>query len=188
MDSPHNVTRLLLDLKRGNAAAFERLMPIVYSELHSIARGYIHKERSDLTLQATGLVHEAYLKLVGNEHIDWKGRAHFFRAAAQAMRRILVDYARARNAAKRDPGQRVTLSDDAAVADCPGGVDVVALDRALNGLAQLDPRKSSLVELRYFGGLTLEDTAKALGISLATVKRDWVMAKAWLYNELASEN
>jgi RNA polymerase sigma factor (TIGR02999 family) len=179
-------TGLLIDSSRGDKASFKKLMPIVYAELRRLARQYLRRERKGNTLQTTGLVHEAYLKLIGGVDIQWQGRAHFFRAAAQAMRRILVDHARSRQAAKRDAGERVTLTEDLGAAS-DSNLDVLALDQALEALSRLDERKGAIVELRYFAGLSVEATGEALGISPATVKREWVLAKGWLYNELSAK-
>ena len=183
-DAPSDVTELLIAAQGGSPDAVSRLMPVVYEELRGLAAGYLRSERADHTLQTTGLVHEAYLKLVDQKRTTWKNRSHFFGIAAQAMRRILVDHARRRLAAKRDGGRPVTLDDE--VAGIPGDTDeVLAVDEALERLAALDPRQSLIVELRYFAGLSVEETAEALEISPATVKRDWTSAKAWLQRELA---
>ena len=184
--SPDAVTELLIAAQGGSPDAVSRLMPIVYAELRTLAAGYLRSERADHTLQTTGLVHEAYLKLVDQKRTSWKNRSHFFGIAAQAMRRILVDHARKRRAAKRDGGHPITLDDEV-----PGvAVDtdeVLAVDEALERLAALDPRQARIVELRYFAGASIEQTAEALEISPATVKRDWLSAKAWLQRELAGE-
>jgi len=181
--SPQQLTGLLIDWSRGNQGAFEKLMPVIYEELRVLAHQYLGHERKAYTLQTTALVHEAYVKLVGQENVQWQGRAHFFRASAQAMRRILVDHARSLRTAKRDRGEDVPL-DEQVAESVPANVDLVSLDGVLEGLAKLDPRKASIVELRYFGGLTMEDIADVLGLSLATIKREWVLAKAWLYKQL----
>jgi len=184
MTSPHEITRLLADWSSGDRQALERLTPLVYDELRRLAGHYLRRERPGHTLQSTALVHEAYLKLVGQNNVRWQNRAHFFGIAAQIIRRILVDYARARDADKRGAGAE-KLSLDEAIA-LPGGpdLDLVALDDALETLARIDPRQARLVELRFFAGLTLEETAEVLQMSLATAKRDWVSAKAWLAREL----
>jgi RNA polymerase sigma factor (TIGR02999 family) len=184
---PRQLTGLLLDWSRGDAAAFQKLMPIVYREMRRLARRYLRDERVAGTMQTTGLVHEAYCRMVDQDHVEWQGRAHFFRAAAQAMRRILVDHARKRAAEKRDFGQQVTLT--AASGESESGerdqnLDVVALDKALATLAGLDERKASIVELRYFAGLSVQMTAEVLGISPGTVKREWGLARLWLFNQL----
>ncbi|MBI1762344.1 MAG: sigma-70 family RNA polymerase sigma factor [Acidobacteria bacterium] len=182
--APTQVTQLLRDWRNGDQAAFERLLPLVYDELRRLAGHYLRGERRGHTLQSAALVHEAYLQLLGQE-IDWQGRAHFLGVAAQAMRRVLVDYARSRNYQKRG-GQAVHVEIEAAatVALTQAG-ELVALDDALQGLEKLDPRKSRVVELRYFGGLSVEETAEVLGISVPTVVRDWNTAKAWLRREMS---
>lgn len=183
-----DVTGLLLAWGTGDAGAGERLLPAVYDELRRQAGRAMRREGDAHTLQATALVHEAYLRLVDQNRVAWRNRAHFFAIAAQMMRRVLVDHARTRLAAKRG-GQlhRVTLGDVGAGAEQgDGDVDLLALHDALDQLAVLDPRQARLVELRYFGGLGIEETAEALGVSPATVKRDWAVARAWLRRELAS--
>ncbi len=181
------VTRLLVQWKDGDREALEELTPIVYSELRRLARHYMSGERGDHLLQTTALVHEAYLKLVGLD-VKWQGRVHFFAIAARLMRRVLVDYARERNAEKRGGGVVVLALDEARVAGAGGArPDVLALDAALEKLAALDERQSRAVELRFFGGLTLEETAEVLGVSRATAARDLQVAKAWLGRELAGE-
>jgi RNA polymerase sigma factor (TIGR02999 family) len=162
-------------------------MPLVYDELRRLAHHYLRQERSDHTLQSTALVHEAYLRLAGQNPPQWQNRAHFFGIAAHIMRQILVEYARGRGAAKRG-GSACRLTLDAAVAlPQQVDVDVVELDKALTGLAELDAQQSRIVELRFFAGLTIEDTSEVLGISPATVKRDWVTARAWLYRAMTGE-
>ena len=179
----HDVTRLLFDLQQGKDGAADQLVPLVYSELHDLAVHYMRGERDDHTLQPTALVHEAYMRLVDQRNASWQNRSHFFGIAAQAMRRILVDHARRKRAAKREGGNRVTL--DESVAEAPQrSVDLIALDDALNKLAALDPRQARVVELRFFGGLDIEQTAESLGISPATVKRDWTFARAFLQREM----
>jgi RNA polymerase sigma factor (TIGR02999 family) len=181
---PHEVTQLLIDWRNGDQGALAHLMPLVYDELRQIAARSLRRERPDYTLQATALVHEAYLRLVDQRQAQWQNRAHFFGIAAQVMRRLLVDYARRQHAAKRG-GAAPKISLDEARREAAGrGADVVALDEALTALAALDPQQSRIVELRFFGGLTIEETAEVIGVSPATVKRDWSMAKAWLYREL----
>jgi RNA polymerase sigma factor (TIGR02999 family) len=188
--STHTVTDLLRAWGAGDPAALDELLPLVYDELRRQARRYMRAQPSGHTLQTTALVHEAYLRLVGQSHVEWKGRAHFFGVAAKAMRSILVDHARARRAAKRGGAARAVTLDEAgevatAVAGTQSRVDVLALDEALARLAELDSRKSRLVELRYFGGLGIEEAAAVLGVSPATVKRDWTTARAWLRRELS---
>jgi RNA polymerase sigma factor (TIGR02999 family) len=184
-DAPQQVTSLLAQWRAGDAAALESLIPLVYAELHRIAHGYLRGERRGHTLQSTALVNEAYLRLAAQEPGQINNRAHFVRVAAHVMRQILVDYARAQHAAKRDGGRRVELDESLhplQLAD----IDVVALDEALNALARLDPDQAQIVEMRFFGGLSVEDTATALGVSAATVKREWASARAWLSRELAA--
>ena len=162
-------------------------MPLVYEELRRLAHHYLRKERADHTLQSTALVHEAYLRLAGHNPPQWQNRAHFFGIAAHIMRQILVEYARGRNADKRG-GNAVTLTLDDAVAISQGmNADVVALDKALTELSDLDAQQGRIVELRFFAGLTIEDTSEVLGISPATVKRDWVTARAWLFRAMTGE-
>jgi len=184
---PPDVTGLLLAWGTGDAAAAERLLPVVYEELRQQAGRAMRREGDAHTLQATALVHEAYLRLVDQQRVQWRNRSHFFAIAAQMMRRVLVDHARTRLAAKRGGElQRVTLGDvGAGAADAGGDMDVLALHEALEQLALLDPRQARLVELRYFGGLGIEETAEALEVSPATVKRDWAIARAWLRRALA---
>ena len=184
-----DVTSLLLAWRRGDADASEQLLRIVYEEMHRQAARAMRREESAHTLQATALVHEAYLRLVDQRRVEWRNRAHFFGVAAQLMRRILVDHARARQAAKRGGGQRaISLVDVVASAhdseSDASAIEVLALHEALERLAVLDPLQARLVELRYFSGLNIEETAEALDISPATVKREWVIARAWLRREV----
>lgn len=182
---PAAVTELLHRWSDGDAAALEALMPLVYAELRRIARREIASGH-DQTLQPTALVHEAYIRLTRGEHVQWQGRSHFFAVACKAMRQVLVDHARRRDALKRGGGN-VTIALDAEIAwSTPAGVDVIALDGALERLAALHPVQSRIVELRFFGGLTLEEVAALLESSEATVKRKWRMARAWLYRELTA--
>ena len=175
---------MLADWNRGDHNAAERLMPLVYDELRRLARQYLQRERSDHTLQATGLVHEAYLRLVDQSSMSWQNRAHFFAVAAQVMRRILVDHARAHRAEKRG-GEREKIAFDEALAPSDEkAVDLIALDDALHDLGQFDPRQSRIVELRFFGGLTNEEIGEVLEISPRTIKREWRLAKAWLRREI----
>ncbi|MGH9841284.1 MAG: sigma-70 family RNA polymerase sigma factor [Blastocatellia bacterium] len=184
MDTAPNVTQLLLAWSEGDREALEELTPLVYEELKKIAEGYLRRERADHTLQPTALAHEAYIKLIDQQHVRWQNRAHFYGIAAQAMRRILVDHARARLAGKRGSGGAVVSLDEAVDISDERASQLLALDEALKTLAELDPQNSRVVELKYFGGMTLEETAEVLGISRATVIREWKMAKAWLYGEL----
>ena len=186
MSTPsQNITKLLVDWRNGDQEALDQLMPLVYDELRRMANHYMRNERKGHTLQTSALVNEAYLRLVDHENIDWQNRSHFFGLAAQAMRRILVDHARSRNYQKRGGNaERVSLDEAANFAE-ERATELIALDEALQELAKLDPRKSRIVEMRYFGGLTGEETAEVLGISTATVARDWETAKAWLLRELS---
>src|SRR6187549_1989990 len=175
--SPQQVTKLLVDWSNGNQEALEQLTPLVYGELRRLAGRYLRRERSDHTLQSTALVHEAYLKLVDQKTVRWQNRAHFFGVAAQSIRHILVDHARGHKAAKRGAGAAKLSLDEAIGVPEKREVDVLALDESLERLASLDPQQGQIVELRFFGGLSIEETAEVLKISPATVKRDWVMAK-----------
>jgi RNA polymerase sigma factor (TIGR02999 family) len=183
--SSQNITKLLLDWRNGDGEALDRLMPLVYEELRRMANNYLRNERKGHTLQTAALVNEAYLRLVDHENIAWQNRAHFFGVAAQAMRRILVDHARTRNYQKRGgAAQRVSLDEAATLAE-GRPAELIALDEALDELAKLDERKCRVVELRYFGGLSIEETAEALGVSIPTVTRDWNTAKVWLMREMS---
>jgi len=182
--SAHHVTQLLQDWSQGKDAALEELLPLVHQELRRLARRYMFGERPGHTLQATALVNEAYLRLVNSRQVNWQNRAHFFAISAQLMRRILVDYARARGYQKRGGGiPKVTL-DEALMGLEEKRRDLVALDDALKTLAGVDPRKSKVIELRFFGGLSVEETAEVLKVSPETVLRDWRLAKAWLTREM----
>jgi RNA polymerase sigma-70 factor, ECF subfamily len=183
-DEPGEVTRLLLDLRAGDREAERKLVDVVYGELHRIAARYIRRERPDHTLQATALVNEAYVRLVDQRDKDWQNRAHFFGVAAQVMRRVLVDHARSQNTAKRGGEIQVVTLDDALPASPARSDNLIALDEALSRLAQIDSRQARIVELRFFGGLTESESAEVLGVSSRTIKRDWSVAKAWLYSEL----
>ena len=181
----HRVTELLREWTGGRPAALDELLPYVYDDLRRRAARYLRHERINHTLQTTALVHEAYLRLVDQESVQWKDRAHFFAVAAQAMRRILVDHAKHKNRAKRGgPGPDLQLDGEFEIAAAEPGVDIQALDEALSRLAAFDPEQERLVELRYFAGLSLEETAEAMNISRATAAREWLMAKAWLHREL----
>ena len=181
------VTDLLAQWRAGDEESLRRLVPLVYDELRRLAHYHLRRERPDHTLQTTALVHEAYLSLIRQEPIDFENRAHFFAICANLMRQILVQYARRQKAAKRDGGCKITL-DDATFLPQRRGVELIALDDALNGLAKLDPQQSRIVELRFFGGLSIEETSEALGMSPATVKRHWITAKLWLYDEISEAN
>lgn len=181
------ITERLIAWNSGDTAALDEVISAVYKELRRMADRYLRLERPDHTLQPTALVHEAYLRLVDQTQVNWQNRAHFFGVAAQMMRRILVDHARTKQRAKRGgPAKRLALDE---VADLSQGrpVDLVALDEALEGLTEIDPRKSRVVELRFFGGLSVEETSEVLNVSPQTVMRDWKLAKAWLYQEIKSE-
>ena len=197
-----SVTRLLVDWSQGDEKALGDLMPLVYAELRRLAQSHLRRERPNHTLQRTALVHEAFLRLVNQREVEWQGRAHFLGLASRLMRRILVDHARSRLTAKRGDGaENLSFDEELTPADADGNhepdageqlfapdeakVDLVALDDALNHLQDMDAQQGKIVELRFFGGLTIEETAQVLGISVATVKRDWAVAKAWLHRELA---
>jgi RNA polymerase sigma factor (TIGR02999 family) len=183
-DAPPDVTTLLRAWNDGKPGALDALMPIVYGELHRLARATLRGERPDHTLQATALVNEAYVRLVGQTRMKWQNRAQFFGTAAQFMRRILVDHARDRLAAKRGAGAPRVELDEAILATSERGIDLLALDAALERLERLDARQSRLVVLRFFGGLTIDEAAAVLEISTATAKREWVTARMWLRREL----
>lgn len=188
MEKPSDVTQLLLKWSQGDQGALENLLPLVYRELHRIAHRYLSRERGEHTLQTTALVHEAYLKLIDQTRVQWQNRAHFFGIAAQAMRRILVDNARQRLAGKRGSGaEKISIDDGVIDVSDERASNLIELDFALKKLAEMDPQKSRLVELRYFGGLSLEETAEVLGVSRPTVIRQWRLAKAWLYKEIAGD-
>jgi RNA polymerase sigma factor (TIGR02999 family) len=185
-ESSNAVTELLVRWRDGDREALDTLMPLVYAELRRLAQHYLRSERTDHTLQGTALVHEAYLRLAGQSPPQWQNRAHFFGIAAHIMRQILVEHARANSAAKRGGKNASKLTLDAAFEiQQKTDVDVIALDEALDRLSALDPQQSRIVELRFFAGLTIEDTAEVIGISPATVKRDWTSARAWLHREIA---
>ncbi|MBX9601649.1 MAG: sigma-70 family RNA polymerase sigma factor [Bryobacteraceae bacterium] len=187
MDHSGEVTRLLVDFGKGDKDAINRLLPLVYDELHRLARLYFRRERGEHTLQPTALVHEAYIRLV-DQRARMESRGHFLAVAATQMRRILLDYARRRRAARRGgDGQRVLLEDAMAISE-QKPLDVIALDAALVKLAALDPNQARMVELRFFGGLSVEETADVLGCSPATVKRSWNSARAWLHREISKED
>ena len=183
-----DVTALLVEIANGNQAAQEKLVPLVYDQLKKLARRYMRRERADHTLQTTALVHEAYLKLVGQHSPHWQGRAQFYGIAAQLMRRILIDHAR-RHLREKRGGSQVILPLEEGLAFTPEhSEDLLKLDEALDRLSKLDPRQSRIVELRFFGGLSVEETSRFLNVSPITVKRDWAVAKVWLYGELRPGN
>jgi RNA polymerase sigma-70 factor (ECF subfamily) len=186
--NPNNVTQLLVELTDGKTQVLERLLPIVYGELRVLANNYLRRERADHTLQPTALVHEAYLKLVDQKNVQWQNRAHFFGVAANIMRRILVDHARKHNADKRGGEfSKEQLEEALIVVSNEKSFELLALDDALEELAKVDPQKSRIVELRYFGGLSVEETAEVMGVSEITVKRHWKMAKAWLFGQISRQ-
>jgi len=184
--SPHVVTRLLVDWGNGDQQALEKLTPLVYQELKRLAARYLRRERREHTLQSTALVHEAWLRLIDQKQVQWQNRAQFFGIAAEMIRRILIDHARNRQAAKRGDGAIKLSLDDALATPNRRDLELVALDDALHDLAKLDPQQGRLVELRFFAGLSIEESAEVLGVSPATVKREWTTAKAWLYRELSA--
>ena len=180
-----DTTRLLRDIREGDENAAERLVPLIYEDLRALAARYMRNEPPDHTLQPTALVHEAFLRLVDTDRVEWRTRAHFLAIAARTMRRILVDHARRRRAVKRGGGRKVTLVEGLAFSE-PRPLDLVALDDALAKLGGIDERQCSVVELRFFGGLAVEEIAEVLHVSTATVKRDWRFARAWLLRELSA--
>ena len=182
-----NLTGLLIEWREGDETALDKLTPLVYDELRRIAHRYVQRERDGHTLQTTALVNEAYLRLAGQQKIEWQSRAHFFAVTAQVMRHVLIDHARRRHYVKHGGALQQVSIEDAAMMSHQRAAELVALDEALNELAQLDPRKSRVVELRYFGGLSLEETAEVLEVSLMTVRRDWRAAKAWLYKAVSGD-
>jgi RNA polymerase sigma-70 factor (ECF subfamily) len=183
--NPEEITQLLIKLSNGNRDAVDQLLPLIYGELKRLAANYLRRERSGHTLQPTALVHEAYLKLVDINQVNWQNRAHFLGVAANQMRRILIDYARQHNAEKRGNDFQIIALNENIDKAAEQSMELVALDDALNELAKMDPVKAKIVELRYFGGLTTEETAEVLGVSAITVKRHWRMTKAWLYGEMS---
>ena len=182
--SPQEITQLLVAWSQGDQAALETLTPLVYQELHRLAHRYLGRERPGHTLQTTALVHEAYLRLIDRQQVEWQNRAHFFAISAQLMRRILVDFARTRRYRKRGGGAQQVTFDEAAVVAPERSADFIALDDALMELSKLDERQARVVELRFFGGLTIEETAEVLKVAPITVRRDWSLAQPWLLREL----
>jgi len=182
-ESSGDLTKLLSEVAKGDKVAASQLVPLVYSQMRRLAAAYMRRERENHTLQATALVHEAYLKLV-DQRTDWQSRAHFFGVAAQVMRHILIDHARGHSRAKRGGAKEAVTLDEGLVFSDEKSEELLALDEALQRLAKLDTRQAKVVEMRFFGGLTVEETAEALSISPITVKRDWSLARAWLYGEL----
>lgn len=185
--STENITQLLIDLTNGNRTAVDDLLPLIYGELRSLAANYLRRERPAHTLQPTALVHEAYLRLVDQTQVNWQNRAHFFGLAAQMMRRILVDHARAHKAGKRGSGEEKVSLDENIDKAIERSAELISLDDALMELAEVDDLKSRIIELRYFGGLTVEETAEVLGVTPVTINRHWRMAKAWLYGKMKAD-
>lgn len=187
-DASHQVTRLLIDWRNGDQAALERLIPLVHEELRRVARRHMAHERPGHTLQATALVNEAYVRLIDIKQVKWQDRAHFFAMSSRLMRRVLVDFARSKGYQKRGAGAQKVSLDEALIVSAEPGADLVALDDALDALTLFDARKAQVVEMRFFGGLSVEETAEALKVSVDTVMRDWKLAKAWLLRELAGQD
>lgn len=185
MSAKDEVTILLNQMSEGSRSAPEELLPLVYEDLRRLAHAYFTNENNDHTLQATALVHEAYIRLVNWEDVSWQNRAHFFAVAAEVMRKVLIDHARKRNAQKRSGGQRIVL-DDAAGLPNKKEFEILKLEEAMQSLETVDSRQARIVELRFFGGLSIEETAYVLGISETTVRREWTFAKAWFQRELTS--
>jgi RNA polymerase sigma-70 factor, ECF subfamily len=185
---PQEVTQLLVDWSNGNQAALDRLMPLVYTELRQLARRYMRRERSGHTMQTTALIHEAYLRLVDQNQVRWQNQAHFFGIAARLMRHILIEHARRHARAKRGGGAGKISLDETAIVSQARAAELLALDDALEQLAAIDQRKSRVVELRFFGGLSVEEAAEVLNVAPNTVLRDWRMAKAWLRREISHEH
>jgi RNA polymerase sigma factor (TIGR02999 family) len=185
---PQQITELLKSWSQGNQAAIDKLVPLVYDELHRLAQRYMSDERPGHALQTTALVNEAYLRLVDSSNLSWDGRSHFFGVCAQVMRRILVDWARSRQSLKRGGDVRALDLDEALAVAKERGTDLVAIDDALKALTAVDPRKGQVVEMRFFGGLSVKETAEVLKVSPETVQRDWKLAKSWLRRELSGEN
>ncbi|MEK6283701.1 MAG: sigma-70 family RNA polymerase sigma factor [Acidobacteriota bacterium] len=186
-NSPHEVTQLLMDWSGGDRAALDKLVPLVERELHRLAHHYMNRERVGHTLQTTALVNEEYVRLVG-QSIDWRSRAHFFGIAARVMRQILVDYARKRHYAKRGGNAQQVSLDEAAIVAEGRATEIIVLDEALRDLAAIAPEQTRIVELKFFGGLTNEETAEVMALSVDKVKRDWSMAKTWLYHQMKQVN
>jgi len=187
MPASNEITQLLRSWSAGDEQALEKLTPVLYKELHRMAHRYMRQERPGHTLQTTALINEAYLRLIGWKNVRWENRAHFFGVSAQLMRKILVDFARSRNYAKRGAGARVVSLEDAPTVLRDRAGDILALDEALQRLAAIDFRKSQIVELRFFGGLTLDETAEVMKVSSRTIRRDWDLAKVWLAREISAE-
>jgi RNA polymerase sigma factor (TIGR02999 family) len=186
-ESSHEITQMLIELTDGNTEVVDVILPHIYGELRRLASSYLRRERSDHTLQPTALVHEAYIKLIDQKRVKWQNRAHFFGIAAQVMRRILMDHARKHNAEKRGGEfEKLPLEEEILIVSHDKSAELIALDDALEALAQLDEQKAKIVELRYFGGLSIEETAEVMGVSVPTINRQWRMAKAWLYDQISA--
>ena len=184
--APNEITRMLIELTDGNRDVVDQILPHIYDELKRLASSYLRRERSDHTLQPTALVHEAYMKLIDQKRVHWQNRAHFFGIAAQVMRRILLDHARKHQAGKRGGEvEKLPIEEEILVVSHDKSAELIALDDALQELAKLDEQKAKVVELRYFGGLSIEETAEVMGVSVPTINRQWRMAKAWLYSQIA---
>lgn len=188
-EEPANeITQMLIELTDGNQEVVNQILPHIYDELRRLAGSYLRRERSDHTLQPTALVHEAYMKLIDQRQVRWQNRAHFFGIAAQVMRRILMDHARKHKAEKRGgEADKLPLEDEILIVATNRSDQLMALDEALNSLAEMDPQKAKIVELRYFGGLSIEETAEVMGVSVPTINRQWRTAKAWLYGQLSGD-
>ena len=185
-EDSNQITQMLIELTDGKPDVVDRIYPYIYDELRRLAGSYLRRERSDHTLQPTALVHEAYIKLIDQTRVKWQNRAHFFGIAAQVMRRILMDHARKHKADKRGGEfEKLPIEEEILVVSHDKSAELVALDDALQALADIDPQKAKIVELRYFGGLSIEETAEVMGVSVPTINRQWRMAKAWLYGQIA---
>jgi RNA polymerase sigma factor (TIGR02999 family) len=185
---PQDVTQMLAEWRNGDPGAFDRLMPVIYGELRRLAHNYMKRQPPGHTLQTSALVNEAYLRLAGQREVDWQNRAHFFAIAARIMRSLLIDHLRSRRFAKRGGGARRVSLDEVALISDQRSEELLALDQALTGLSAIDERKARIVELRYFSGLSVEETAEVMGLSAITIKREWLKAKAWLYRELSPDD
>jgi RNA polymerase sigma-70 factor (ECF subfamily) len=187
-ENSHEITQMLIELTDGKPDVVDRIYPHIYDELRRLAGSYLRRERSDHTLQPTALVHEAYIKLIDQTRVKWQNRAHFFGIAAQVMRRILMDHARKHKADKRGGEfEKLPIEEEILVVSHEKSAELVALDDALHALAEIDEQKAKIVELRYFGGLSIEETAEVMGVSVPTINRQWRMAKAWLYGQIAGD-
>lgn len=187
-ENSHEITQMLIELTHGKGDVVDKIYPHIYDELRRLAGSYLRRERSDHTLQPTALVHEAYIKLIDQTRVQWQNRAHFFGIAAQVMRRILMDHARKHKADKRGGEfEKLPIEEDILIVSHEKSSELLALDDALEALAEIDEQKAKIVELRYFGGLSIEETAEVMGVSVPTINRQWRMAKAWLYGQIAGD-